>query len=148
MKMNVCKTMGLDSMHPRVLKKPAEVVAELLYIAFEKSWLSDEVPSDWKKGNMTSIYKKRRKEDMENYRSVSLISVHGKIAGQILLEEMLKHMRDEQVIQDCQHGFTKGTSCLTRWMVFYDGVMALVRREGNGTDVVHVDLKMDQLIGW
>ena len=85
---------------------------------------------------------------MENYRSVSLTSVHGKIAGQILLEEMLKHMRDEQVIRDCQHGFTKATSCLTHWMVFYDGVMALVRREGNGTDVVHVDLKMDQFIGW
>ena len=61
MKMNVCKTMGLDSMHPRVLKKPAEVVAELLYIAFEKSWLSDEVPSDWKKGNMTSLRKGGRK---------------------------------------------------------------------------------------
>ena len=50
MRLDEYKSLGLDGVHPRVLKELAEVVAELLSIIFEKSWLSGEVPDDWRKG--------------------------------------------------------------------------------------------------
>ncbi|CAM5129322.1 unnamed protein product [Eretmochelys imbricata] len=130
--------MGLDVLHPRVLKEWADVIAEPLAVIFQNSWQSGEVPDDWKKANVVPIFKKGKEEDPGNYRPVSLTSVPGKIMEQVLKESILKHLEERKVIRNSQHGFTKAKSCLTNLIAFYDEITGSVD-EGKAVDVLFLD---------
>ncbi|KAK4830597.1 hypothetical protein QYF61_012023 [Mycteria americana] len=107
------KSMGPDEIHPRVLKELADVLTKPLSIIYQQSWLTGEVPADWRLANVTPIYKKDQKEDPGNHRPVSLTSVPGKLMEQIILSAITQHVEDNHGIKPSQHGFRKGRSCLT-----------------------------------
>ncbi|KAK4831158.1 hypothetical protein QYF61_015628 [Mycteria americana] len=107
-------------------------------ICTRQSWLTGEVPVNWRLANVTPIYKKGRKEDPGNYRPVSLTSVPGKVMEQIILSAITQHVQDNQAIRHSQHWFMKGRSCFTSLISFYDKVTHLVD-EGKAVDVVYLD---------
>ncbi|KFQ27903.1 hypothetical protein N332_06187, partial [Mesitornis unicolor] len=96
--LDIHKSIGPDGIHPRVLRELAEVLTKPLSIIYQQSWLTGEVPVDWRLANVTLIYKRGQKEDPGNYRPVSLTLVPGKVMEQIILSAITRHMQDNQAI--------------------------------------------------
>ncbi|KAK4821423.1 hypothetical protein QYF61_019701 [Mycteria americana] len=132
------KSMGPDGIHPRVLRELVEELAKPLSIIYQQSWLTGEIPADWRLANVTPIYEQGQKEDLGNYRPVSLTSVPGKIMERFILSVLTGHVQANQGIRPSQHGFTKGRSCLTSLISFYDQVTHRVD-EGKAVDVIYLD---------
>uniref|UniRef100_A0A8C3RUK5 Reverse transcriptase domain-containing protein n=1 Tax=Chelydra serpentina TaxID=8475 RepID=A0A8C3RUK5_CHESE len=57
---------------------------------------------------------------------------------QVLKESILNHLKEGKVIRNSQHGFTKGKSCLTNLIAFYDEITGSVD-EGKAVDVLFLD---------
>lgn len=109
--LNICNSIGLSDMHPRILRELADVVTTLdgirkVMVVWWSLWSLE-------KDNVAPIFKNDRKDDPGNDWCVSHTSVLRKIIKQILLEAMPRHMEERAVIWDNQHGFTMGRSCLT-----------------------------------
>ncbi|PKU40297.1 rna-directed dna polymerase from mobile element jockey-like [Limosa lapponica baueri] len=136
-KLDIHKSTGPDGMHPQVLRELADVIAGPLLIIFEWSWRTGEVPEDCRKANMTPVYKKG-KEDPGNYRPVSLTSVPRKVMERLVLDVISKHLKEQEVIGSGQHRFTKGKSCLTNLVAFYDVITGWLD-EWRAADVIYLD---------
>ena len=80
-----------DNMHPRVLMEVAEQVSEMLTDIFNRALESGQLPEDWRVANVTSLFKKGSREDLGNYRPVSLTSVVGKVLETLIKDKMRNH---------------------------------------------------------
>ncbi|NWV09231.1 LORF2 protein, partial [Ptilonorhynchus violaceus] len=130
------KSMGPEGIHPRVMRELADELAKPPSIIYHQSWLTREVPDDWKLANVT--HKKGWKEDQEHYRPVSLTSVPGKVMEQMILSAITRHLQGGWGIRPSQHGFRRCRLCLTNLISFYDQVTSLVD-VGKAVDVVYLD---------
>ena len=77
---------------------------------------------------------------MGNYRPVSLTSVVGKVLETIIWEQMRNHLNKCKLIKGSQHGFSKGSSCLTNLLEFYEAVFDWVD-DAKAVDIVYLDFK-------
>lgn len=136
-KLDTHKSTGPDGIHQQVLRELAEVTATSLSVIFERSWGMGKVPEDWRKANVTHL-QKGKKEDVENYRPVSLTYVPGKVVELFILDVISKQVEEREVIRHSQHGFTKGQSCVINLIAFC-AVMTIWVDEGKAVDVVYLD---------
>ena len=104
---------GTDNMHPRVLREVAEQVSEILTDIFKSSLESRQAPEDWRVANATPLFKKASREELANYRPVSLTSLVGKVLETLIKDRIRNHLNKYKLIKRSQYEFTKGSSCLT-----------------------------------
>ena len=73
------KSAGLDNIPNKILKIAADVIAPSLTEIFAASIRAGVFPFEWKTSRVTPIHKGGAKDDPNNYRPISVISVVAKV---------------------------------------------------------------------
>ena len=120
--------------------KLKEIISEPLSYLFSKSLSKNEIPLDWKKANVTPIFKKGDRSSVENYRPVSLTVLFGKTLERIIKRKIEEFLNVNSLTNKSQHGFSKGMSCLSNLLVCHDSVVKMMD-EGSAVDIVYLDLQ-------
>ena len=139
-KLNVNKSCGPDNLHPHLLQKTARTISVPLKLIFEKSLSSGECPNDWRTANVTPIHKKGDRTEPNNYRPVSLTSQVCKVLETVVREKIVKHMKENRLFSNSQHGFREGRSCLTNLLGTLEHWTKIVD-EGDCIDVAYLDFR-------
>ena len=136
--LDVTKAAGPDNLYPRFLKECAQELAVPLEKIFSSTLNDGVVPEEWKKANITPIYKKGSRSRPENYRPISLTNVACKIFESLLKHRIVEYLTDNRILLDTQHGFRSGRSCLTNLLEFFEKVTSEVDN-GKPIDMVYFD---------
>ena len=132
------KAAGPDGITTRILRTLSKEVAPILTMIFQHSLKTGQVPTQWKKANVTAIFKKGEHYVPSNYRPVSLTSVTCKIMEHILVSNIMSHLESNKILKDNQHGFRKGRSCETQLLELTDHLSANLDK-GIQTDMIVLD---------
>ena len=97
--------MGQDGLHPCLLKSCAATLSAPLYRIFKQSLLEGVLPLAWKSSLVFPIFKKGSRQDLTNYRPVSLTSVLCKSFKRIIFKGLHTFFSMNQVLTDEQFGF-------------------------------------------
>ena len=111
---------------PRLLSEVKNEVAYPLYLLFRRSLNESSIPTEWKRANVCPIFKKESRNLAENYRPVSLTSQVCKVSETLIRDTLVKHLEGNKLINDSQHGFRAGRSCLTNLLTFLDRVTGCI----------------------
>ena len=103
--LNPCKSPGPDSIHLYALKATAAEVSPMLTHIFQQSLDSGIVPIQWKHVYVSPVFKKGSKSDPKNYWPISLTSVVCKSMEHIIVSQIMKHLKEHNILSDSQFRF-------------------------------------------
>ena len=91
------------------MKTCANSLARPLSILFELIYNTGILPAEWKHANVVPVFKKGVKENIENYRPISVTCISAKVMEGIIYDELFS--RTHHLIDSRQNGFLKNYSC-------------------------------------
>ncbi|KAI5732389.1 hypothetical protein M8J77_026120 [Diaphorina citri] len=107
---------GVDDISPVYFKKCAVQLARPLTLLFNESLQTGIFPNKWKVALITPIHKSGPKNEIKNYRPVSIISIIPKLLEKLTYDKIKDCLNP--LIIDNQYGFMKRRSTMTNLVSF------------------------------
>ena len=123
-------------MSPFFLKTFAQEIKSSLCNIFRMSFNSSIIPSDWLRANVIPIHKSNRKEHVENYRPISLLSIVSKVCERLIHNKMYPFIASQ--LSNKQHGFIKGRSTCSQMLHFIQEIGSSLDNSEQ-TDIIYLD---------
>jgi hypothetical protein len=138
--LDICKSYGPDGIPPKLLKEGGRPLSKILCKLFSLSLLKCQFPLNWKQANVTPVHKKNNKNDISNYRPISLLCTTSKVFEKIIFKHIYNHLKDNYVLTDFQSGFLPGRSTTTQLIDVYHTLCQSIDNEKE-VRVVFLDIK-------
>jgi hypothetical protein len=106
---------------------------------FNLSLYYNAIPSQWKNALVIPIFKKGDRRSASNYRPVSLTSSFSRLFELVLLDKMMAHVQEHELISPLQFGFLpRRSSCTQLLSCLYDWLRSYCRSES--MSVLYTDI--------
>ena len=138
--LDTSKSTGPDRLPALIIKRFSDIFTEILLLIFRKSYLEGKVPTQMKAANIRPIFKTGEKTDPSNYRPVSITPIIAKIYERIIKKHIEKHVNQQDIMSDCQHGFRQAKSTSTNLIQFTND-LANYANETKSISIVYTDLR-------
>ena len=122
------------------MKIAAEILSPSLSAIFNRSLSMGIYPDDWKMARVLPIFKSEDKDDIDNYRPISIISAIAKVFGRLVHDQFYTYLSSNQLINPHQSGFRSTFSTLTSLLESTNDWCVNIDR-GLLNGVVFIDLK-------
>ena len=133
------KATGLDKIPCRLVKLAAPFIAKSLYSIFNTSIRHGIFPSDWKVAKIIPLHKGNEKDEINNYRPISILSSISKILERLIHDQLYEYLTKNNLLSEYQSGFRRFHSTTTSLLDATNEWLANMD-EGKLNSVVFLDL--------
>ena len=109
--LNITKSTGPDNISANMLKLCGPDLSIPLKIIFDNILETGEFPEQWKEANITPVHKENDKQQVTNYRPISLLPILAKVFERVIFKNVYNHLITNNLITENQSGFRPNDSC-------------------------------------
>ena len=120
------------------LKNCRKQLAKPLYYLWRGSLDNGVIPSDLLLVIICPVFKGGSRGIPKNYRPVALTSHIVKVFERVIRKSLIRHLEENSMLPDGQHGFRSLRSTLTQLMNYWDGILENLEN-GGGVDSIYLD---------
>ena len=120
---------GSDNIPSKIIKQTKTILCPFITKIINISFKKKEFPDILKNAIIKPIFKKEDKNDISNYRPISILPVISKIFERATLNQLLSYFEKHSLISGLQHAYQKNHGCVTCLFELLNEVYELIDKK-------------------